>query len=394
MTSPAYPRLLFCTWEIPQLLNAGSMQLFRALHNWPSEQLVVMGPPPDPQATLLACPYHTLVPPAYRLSCTRFREWTIGANAWVQGWTPGINADVRRLGNWRPDLVVTVMDKLSYYKHAWALARRLRAGLVTITMDDPQVFETTRPVFQPAYDRLLKRIYQDAVLSLGVSQEMVDDLGSRFGKPSKLLQFGPHTRPVPRDPSLALNLRSPGKFIIGYTGALGLGYGDGFASIIPVLEQAGVTVHFYGRENHPVLNHPCIVHRGFHSVEKLWPLVQDECDALVLPYSFGADWMKVYRTHFPTKLSEYCWSGLPMILIGPETGTAIRWGYRHPDAAVTVDRPEAARLLPLLRQLAADGPLRVNLAAAALKTARQEFDPAVTLNRFREYMQHARTDTP
>jgi hypothetical protein len=127
-------------------------------------------------------------------------------------------------------------------------------------------------------------------------------------------------------------------------------------------------------------------------VEKLWPLVQDECDALVLPYSFAHEWTKVYRTHFPTKLSEYCWSGLPVILIGPETGTAIRWGRRHPDAAVTVESPDPNQLLPMLRRLAEDGPWRVKLAATALETARHEFDPSLTRDRFLQHMQYARAE--
>src|SRR4051794_28677245 len=79
--SSSLPRVLFCTYEIPQSINAGSMQLFRVLQDYPAKQLMVLGPTPERDADLLPCRYERLQLLTYRLSCTRFREWFAGLNA-------------------------------------------------------------------------------------------------------------------------------------------------------------------------------------------------------------------------------------------------------------------------------------------------------------------------
>jgi len=164
-------KILFCTSEIPQSVNAGSMQLFRALKGYPGDRLLVMGPPPELDAELLPCRYERLKLLTYRLACTRFRSWTSGLNALNTLTEPQIGRSMKVAREFGPDLVVTVMDKLSYYKHAWALARGLRVPLLTITMDDPQTFERAHPWLEWAFVRFLRRLYAEASLSLGVSRE-------------------------------------------------------------------------------------------------------------------------------------------------------------------------------------------------------------------------------
>jgi hypothetical protein len=75
------PKVFLCTSEIPQSVNAGSMQLFRAPKGYPGNRLLVMGPPPDLDAELLPCRYERLKLLTYRLACTRFRRWASGLNA-------------------------------------------------------------------------------------------------------------------------------------------------------------------------------------------------------------------------------------------------------------------------------------------------------------------------
>ena len=186
----SFPRILFCTWEIPQSVYAGSMQLYRVMQGYPGDRLMVLGNAPAPGAQLLPCRYEPLNLLTHRLACTRFGGWATGLNSLDLFPEPGLGASVELTRDFKPDLVVTVMDKLSYYKHAWALSRRLGAGLVTITMDDPQVFEPAVPSLEPAYTRFLGRMYGDAVLSLGVSQEMCEYLSRKFGRQSSVFYFG------------------------------------------------------------------------------------------------------------------------------------------------------------------------------------------------------------
>ena len=376
------PRVLFFTSEIPQSVNAGSMQLYRVLQGYPGEKLMVMGWPSEQDAKLLPCRYETVKLLTYRLACTRLRYWMSGLNALNTAWEPQLGRSERMAREFRPDVVVTVMDKLSYYKHAWALARRLKVPLMTITMDDPETFETAAPALRWAFRRVLKMIYFYASVSIGVSREMCDYLKEEFGKKSEVLYFGAPEGIRPRSPEASRQLKKPGELSIAYAGTFGLGYRDGLAAMIPALEAANARVLLYTRDQHWLISHPRIVNRGFHPIEKLWPLIQEEADVLVLPYAFEGLRTTVYRTHFPTKLSEYCWAGMPILAVGPEYATGYRWAQRHPEAAVTVDTYDPEKLGPLLKKLATDGVLRTKLAQGAAKVAKEEFEPTKIHRRF------------
>jgi hypothetical protein len=380
------PKILFCTYEIPQSVNAGSMQLYRTLQGYPSDRLMVLGMPPERDAKLLPCQYETLHLLTYRLVCTRFRAWVTGINSLNVFPEPGLAASERRTRTFKPDVVVTVMDKLSYYKHAWALSKRLGARLVTITMDDPQTFECAHPWLEGAYSRFIRQMYSDATLSLGVSHEMCKYIEARFGKPSTAFYFGPPEHIQPRAPVESAKLKAPPQLTLGYAGSMSLGYREGILAILPSLQATGTRMVIYTRDQHQLIEHPLIINRGFLPPEDLWPAIQAECDAVILPYSFENDIARIYRTHFPTKLSEHCWTGMPMIFSGPEYGTGIRWAKQHPQAALTSTSPSIDSLVPLLQMLGDDSQLRVSLAKEGAKLALEEFNATRIRQRFAELM--------
>jgi hypothetical protein len=278
------------------------------------------------------------------------------------------------------------MDKLSYYKHAWALSKRLGARLVTITMDDPQTFERAHPWLEDAFTRFLRRMYSDAALSLGVSHEMCEYLETRFGKRSTVFYFGPPEGIRPRSAADSGMLKAAPHLTLGYAGSMSLGYREGILAILPALEATGTKLIIYTRDQHQLIQHPQVVNRGFLRPDELWPAIQAQCDAVILPYSFKDDIASIYRTHFPTKLSEHCWTGMPMIFSGPDYGTAIRWAKQHPRAARVSTAPDARTLAPLLLALRDDADLRVSLAAAGARVAREEFDPVRIRQRFAELL--------
>lgn len=385
------PRVLFCTYEIPQSVNAGSMQLYRALQGYPGDHLLVLGNAPESRAQLLSARYETLHLITYRLTCTRFRDWAAGLNALNLIPEPNLARSVALARSFRPDVVVTVMDKLSFYKHAWALARRLQVPFLTITMDDPQIFERAAPPFERAFIRLLRRIYADASLSLGVSHEMADYLQTSFGRPTEVFHFGPPDGLTPADPAACAQLKCPGRLTLGYAGSMSLGYGAGIRALLPLLEETDTRLVVYTKDRDTVV-HPRIENRGFLPVDTLWAGVQRECDAVVLPYSHGQDIARVYRTHFPTKLSEYSWLGLPILITGPTYATGWRWAARHPEAALRAS--DAVELRTTLATLKNDGALRIRLATQAVRLAREQFDPGKIRAGFASLLRRAAVGRP
>lgn len=387
------PRVLFCTSEIPQSVNAGSMQLFRALQGYPGDRLMVLGAAPEPDAELLPCRYETLRLLTYRLACTRFRSWTSGLNAMNTLVEPQLSRSVEMVRDFSPELVVTVMDKLSFYKHAWALSRRLAVPLLVITMDDPQTFERAHPWLEGSFVRFLRQLYRDAALSLGVSQEMCEYLEARFGKKSTAFYSGPPEGIVSRPPETSRELRNAPRLRLAYAGSLGLGYREGLLAILDALEGADAEVHLFTRDQHCLIDHPRIINRGFLPPARLWPVVQTDCDALLLPYAFEGPMLRVYRTHFPTKLAEYCQVGMPIVVAGPEDATGLRWAVRHPEVAAAANSPRPEVLGESLRRLRDDGGRRVAMALAGAEFARREFDPVRIRKQFWDHLRSA-ADAP
>ena len=330
------PRVLVLTREIPQSVNAGSQQLYRVLQGYPAEKLVVIGPALPADASKLACRYETFVPKAERWVNTRFHHHVNVANA--LGMIPDYS--LRQLdqlvGDFEPDVVLTVMDLFSFYKIAWRYSKDRNIPLVALTMDNPMHFQKVAPWAKPLQKRAVKRIYQDTALSLGVSREMAAWIGEEFGKPTEALYFGPPDGLVPRDAAMNRKLRQPPHLTVGFAGSLHF-YGRELQRLMPAFERTGSRLNFYGPETMELPRSAALVNRGVWPIDKLWAAVQSECDTLILPYP-GQGWLKnVFRTHFPTKVSEYMWQGMPVIFTGPRYATGLRWGLDHP-SSVYFDR--------------------------------------------------------
>jgi hypothetical protein len=254
-------------------------------------------------------------------------------------------------------------------------------------MDNPQTFERAHPLFDRSFANFLRRMYGDAAVSLGVSHEMCEYLASHFGKPSTVFYFGPPEGMHPRHPLACAILKAPPALTLAYAGSMSLGYGDGIRAILPALEATKTRLCVYTGEPHNLVRHPLLIGRGYLTPENLWPAIQAECDAVLMPYSYEAGIAEVYRTHFPTKVSEYCWTGMPMIFSGPEYATGVRWAKAHPKAALVA--ASELDLTRVLRRLREDSGLRIALAAEGAKTGRMEFAPGEIRSRFWQILQSA-----
>lgn len=379
---PPLPRVLLLTREIPQGANAGSQQMLRALRDYPADRLLVVGPGPVSGAELLRCEYAAYPLPVTRWINTRFHAWVNLAN------TLGLVPRPRRrwlrdlVARFQPQLVVTVMDCLSYYSIAATVARETGVPLLTITMDRPDRFERV-PRFLRAvqFDRI-GRIYRAAAVNLAVSRQMAGWIRRVFRAQARVHYFAPSADIPQGDPAACRGFRTPGRFVLGYAGSLEYGYERQIAALLPELAAAGVTLRVYSAHANRLPASPNVELRSFLPVKELWHELVAGCDALLLPYPFGHEEATLYRTHFPTKLSEYYTLGLPLLLLGPSYATGIRWGLDHPGTAlVETSRDPAAWRAALLR-LRQEPELRAQLAASAQELARRVFAPAASHREF------------
>jgi glycosyltransferase involved in cell wall biosynthesis len=181
-------------------------------------------------------------------------------------------------------------------------------------------------------------------------------------------------------------LKAPPKLTLGYAGSLSYGYGDRLRELMPDLAGAGVALRLYSHDV-PAVPIAGAEHAGGFAADVLWERVKRECDGVWLPYSNHEHFQPLYRTHFPSKLTEYMALGMPVVITGPADATGVKWGLAHPDATLTLPDGGATEIRAALDRLRSDPAARVSIAAAS-RGGDRDFDPAMIRRQFVNVIQN------
>jgi hypothetical protein len=292
---------------------------------------------------------------------------------------------MRMLGDFRPEVVVSIMQGTPFMCLAERTARKLGIPLVLIVHDLNEQFEKVYPWAKEALFRVNRRVYRSAARRLCVSPEMAEFLEHRYGAPGEVMYPNRSEELQPRAAELSLALRGEGgrgqetgvseqtacgirqtanarttdsslvtrhssqasaPLTLGYAGSVAYGYGEELVKLIDVLREVGARIRMFSPKPSGILdplNHATDVVEicGYRPALEAWKEIQATCDAVILPYSLPAGGNELlYRTHFPSKLTEYLALGMPVIVSGPEWATGVRYaqGRKH--------KPEAGRPEP------------------------------------------------
>jgi hypothetical protein len=233
----------------------------------------------------------------------------------------------------------------------------------------------------PLVRRLNGRIYRAADLRFCVSPQMRDLLNERYGASADVLYPNRSTSLEPRPMEWNAALRRQ-KLTIGYAGTMVSGYGCRLRELAPIFHEAGVTLRIYSLQKPDFLSTPGVEYAGsFSEPEAVWERVKVECDAVILPYCRPHGHEHLYRTHFPSKLTEYVALGMPVIVTGPAYATGVQWAVSNPEACIHVDVDNDGEWNRILSTLRSDHDLRVRLARAALQ-AGKIFEPTGLITKF------------
>lgn len=381
-------RVLILTSETPNNLHAGSMQLLRAFQGYPAENLMVVGPKPPAGARLLDCPNVELPFPVQKLRNTRCHRFAMSLPILCKAFRPSPRKISTMLKTFIPDVVFTVMDNFSWYQTAWDFCRMAGKPLITMTMDEPDCFEKNLVVLEGKKQKMIREIYQMAETNLCVSKQMSAHLAEKYQAKTKTFYFGPPDGIFPRAAQESRHLRQKGRLTLGYAGGLTYGYGEALLKIIQKTEDIGAKVRIYSRNKPEGDLALKAEYAGSFPHEILWKKFQTECDASLLVYPFQHSQSFLYRTHFPTKLSEYVWQGMPVVMVGPPYATGIIWGLENPDICLVETSEEMATLNKALVHLAGLPQKRVSMALAGNKKAEKEFDPRQKRRIFHQYLKN------
>jgi len=168
---------------------------------------------------------------------------------------------------------------------------------------------------------------------------------------------------------------------LGYAGSLAYGYEEAIRQMMPALASSRVRLRIYSRDQLSQAVDGTVHQGSSRTPEEIWERVKAECDVVWLPYSHSTDYEALYRTHFPSKLSEYLAVGMPVLISGPAYAKGVRWGERHSSAALTVSGNSEDALRSAVIRLRDDASLRVRLATQSA-IAGNEFDPTAIQAKF------------
>jgi len=423
-------------------------------------KLFVIGPRSHAGAELLDCPYRELQMPLARFDNTRFSVLKRSLAACRLTPLPSHREIMRLLGEFQPRVLVCVMIDTPWMLTAERVARKLGIPLILIVHDINEEFEKVFPWARKALFERNRDVYRAASRRLCVSPELAEFLEQRYGVPGEVMYPNRSEELQPRAAELSLTLRAaadqgtkglrdergrrhedggqrsdaegknadsslvtslPGGHLakprfsspasvtltLGYAGSLAYGYGEALVDLIPVLREVGarilISTPWPPEKLKALLEAIDVVewmpHRA--DINDMWRTMQEHADVMILPYSNPAGPNELlYRTHFPSKLTEYLALGMPVVVSGPGFATGLRYAQveklkngkaeklEHqsfqnfsmseflnfaPNGAV----PCASReeLVAVLRLLKEDGELRRELARRAVEAGKRDFDP-------------------
>lgn len=434
---------------------AGGIVLHRLLSGYPADRLLVIGQPAHPSARLLGCTYRFLQTPLRRLEKTRFscHKKSLAAMGLIP--LPSRRTITRLIGNFRPDVILCVMTGTPWLLTAKRTAVDLGVPLVLIVHDINEEFETVFPWAKKALFEKNRLVYRAAARRLCVSPEMAKFLEQRYGVPGEVMYPNRSEELQPRalDDSLVLRAsiqrheargergeaskmaadsiqsaaridagiggverQASAPLTLGYAGSLAYGYGEALVDLIPVLREVGARILISTprppEDLRALLEATDVVEWMPHRADiiEMWRTMQERADVMILPYSNPARGNKLlYRTHFPSKLTEYLALGMPVIVSGPEEATGVKWArgegrearserqeaadFERDDFDILKTAPNGAvpcttreELMACLQRLRNDGELRSELAKRAGEAGRRDFDPVEITKRFQQIL--------
>ncbi|PSO87706.1 MAG: hypothetical protein BRC41_04335, partial [Cyanobacteria bacterium QH_9_48_43] len=129
------------------------------------------------------------------------------------------------------------------------------------------------------------------------------------------------------------------------------------------------------------LNRSNICVNGFLPAEQFIERIRQEADVLFVPMHFDNKKKKQMQTSFPSKLTDYTATGLPLLIYGPPCCSAVRWAQENPGVAEVVASENSDELGQALERLKVPQ-YRDRLARVAIERGNQLFAHTIAREQF------------
>ena len=384
------PRLLYLS-DVPVENSChGSILLYRLLEHYPPEKLrVVEGNIFSSRAErrLPGVTYRTYRQGWPRLQLTRFVHLFAAGLMFTAGLR--VRRVERLLDGFEPETVLTVTYYYSWITAA-ALAARRNLSLHLIHHDEC-VETPLLPGWAKAHaHRIFGRIYRQATSRFCVSPYMADYYEQRYRARGEVLYPSRAAdAQVFATPPLRLGQNRNGEGLtVAFGGTINsTGQRRQIGLVCDAVGKSGGTVHLFGPLNPDQcraqgLDGPHVRFRGLLSSEEFKDRLRAEADVLLVPMNTDEEDAMNARISFPSKLVDYTAVGLPILMIGPDYCSAVRWARENEGVAEVVSREDVGEISAALTRLRVPAH-RLRLAATAIQKGEQFFSytPACALFR-------------
>ena len=372
----APPRLAYIGDVAVDPTYHGSMLLYRLLKRYPQERLrLIEGnlfPPRRPEA--LTATRATLNVGRPRLLHTRFHAWY---SRWLLARAEARAAAIPRLlGDFKPHAILTVA-----HGYSWITAAQFAANaglpLHLIVHDDWPRMVPAR--MREEVDRRFARVYRQAASRLCVSPFMADEYARRYGVAGSVMMPGRSPDPAPENGPPHQVARTDRGPVFAFAGTINSpGYVELLRRLAHSLDRRHGRLLIFG----PITKEtaaaaglllPNIDLAGLVPAEALAMRLRAEADVLFVPMSFAAVDEPNMRLSFPSKIVDYTAIGLPMLICGPESCSAVRWARGNHGVAEVVTVNDQSAIDVAVERLIDDLHYRVALAARAAAIGERDF---------------------
>lgn len=379
------PSLLYLGDVAVEASYHGSALLYRLLQHYPRERLLIVEPTPwrsQARRRLEGARYEAFPIGWGRLLNSRFARIY---GSWVLQRSPARARRLReQLRDFKPTAVLTVTHGYTWLSSA-EYARSQNLPLHLILHDDWLTSVVASKLVRAGAEKVFARYYAYATSRLCVSPGMAERYQNLYGTPGAVLYpMRAPDAPVARE---AIQPKSRSSFTVAFAGTInGEGYIRRLQLMAEALRELGGTLLLYGpttreQASRIGLDAPNIELRGLLQSSELIVRLRDEADLLFVPMSFRPEDRINMELSFPSKLTDYTATGLPLLINGPDYCSAVRWATENQCAEVVTDEGTKS-LVDRLTTLRTSLEKRFDLGDRAMASGDRSFSYKVLSQQF------------
>jgi len=223
----------------------------------------------------------------------------------------------------KPDIILSVWSS-PFFLAAFQTAKRKKIPFIVIIHDDWQEMINKKQWSKSLLTQPLRNIFHKAKKRVCISRSTAMEFQKKYGSATcEILPPIPskrHYRPQIESHSGPLRIATFGE-LMGNIKVLN--------AVADVLGETGSTLTFFSHgesaERQELAKRPFVTDGGSLGAEELIQYLASNFDVILIPQSFEPEHRHLVQKCFPSKIPEACQIGLPILMIGPDYGTAYIW---------------------------------------------------------------------